>query len=265
MSMKIKIKLFPFLASGIMLCIVAICFITRPLMSNVFHSEQCACAPLEIVVELNEKIYSVIYTKNSPAFKYYNLEKNITPDLVGEYLGEYETPVDNNRNEIFKIYSYKKCETTQYDWMPILILEDSNGKFYHAIIGSPFDPQNQTAQEVLTVYGIKSAQDIVSIENKYGTEISDIDFIKKFYDGLFTKEFCGDAEMREYVYQNTGLPKHEVTKLYSKYADDTVTLKLKLKNGLVTHVTYTSHNFVKIDHHLYFKVDDSWLDLVAVM
>ncbi len=248
---------------SLILCVAVVLFcIAAFVIPNAFQNELCACAPIEVVVDLNDKIYSVVDSKKSPAFKDYDLEKKITPDLIGEFLGEYETVVDTDRLETFKLFRYNKCETTQYDWMPRLILEDSSGKLYHACIGSHFDAQLQTAEEVLSVYGIHSAQDILSISNRRGHEISEPDFIEKFYEGLFTKEAFGYDQVQEYINKNKDIPENEANELDSKYADTTKSLKVKLTNGLVTYVTFTSHNFVGIDHHLYFKVDDSWLELV---
>ncbi len=41
-------------------------------------------------------------------------------------------------------------------------------------------------------------------------------------------------------------------------------LKIVLSNGLVLGAGFTSHNYVEVDNSLYFKVNDSWLDLVSV-
>lgn len=233
---------------------IAACFallIIMPFINNVSQDFQKKyLVPIEVVIELNDKLYSVVNSDKSPAFENCDLEKNITPDLVGEYLGDYETSIDNdNKRDTFKIYRYQKCEVTEYNWVPRLIVEDSKGEFYHALIGSPI----YTPQEVLTVYGIHSAKDIISVSNIKGFEISDSNFISEFYNGLFTKEPYGNDKMQEIVYQSTGLPEKKVNRL-----------KVKLKNGLVIGVTYTSRNFVEVDRVLYFGVDDSWLELVSV-
>lgn len=221
--------------------------------------------PCEIVVELNNKIYSVVNTKESPAYKNYNLEKNITSELLGEYLGENTVQIDNEGNEdTFKMYQYSKAPQTKYSWFPRIVVESSNGNYYHALIASVFNDKEQTPSEILTVYGLLSADDIVSIENEKGKKTTDKEFIEIFYNGIFTKEYGGHDFLQENVYQNTGIDESDIGELYAKYADDNICLKVELRNHLVIGVVFTSHNYVSVDHDLYFKVDDSWLDLVSI-
>lgn len=222
-------------------------------------------APFEIEVELNNKFYSVVYTKQSPAYEKYNLEKNITPELLGEYLGETTVKIDKEGNkDTFKLYKYSKAPQTQYDWYPRIVVESSDGSYYHALIGSVFNDKYQTAIEVLTVYGLLSADDIVGIENEKGKEITSREFIEKFYNGIFTKEYGDNDFLQENVYQNTGVNESKINKLYHKHADDMVYLKVELANGLIIGVDFTSHNFVRVGNDLYFRVDDSLLELVSV-
>lgn len=221
--------------------------------------------PLEIVVELNNKIYSVVNTKDSPTYKNYNLEKNITSELLGEYLGETTIQIDNEGNkDTFKLYQYSKAPQTEYNWYPRIVVESSNGNYYHALIGSVFNGKEQTPIEILTVYGLLSSDDIVSIENEKGKKITDKEFIENFYNGIFTNEYGDNDFLQKNVYQNTGIDESEINELYRKHADDMVNLKVELANGLIIGVDFTSHNFVRVDHGLYFRVDDSCLDLVSI-
>ncbi len=220
--------------------------------------------PIEIRLKFNDKYYSVIYTDKSPAYKNYNLEKNITADIIGDYLGEKTIRInDEGDKETFKIYRYKNAPITKYNWSPRLILENEKGKYYHAMNGSIFDEKTQTADEILSVYGLRSAKDIVSIENEKGKKITDPDFIEKFYNGLFTKEYGGDEFLND-MYLNADVDESKIDELYRKHADNTVFLKLTLLNGLVLKVNFTIHNYVEVDHSLYFKVGDDWIDLVSI-
>lgn len=227
------------------------------------------CAPSEVVLEINDKLYCLVNTKQSPvydnynAYEIYNLEKEITSDMIGAYLGEYTTQIDNDgHKDTFKMYRYINCPITDYDWMPRIIAESSDGHYYHALIGSVF--YEMTSEEVLTVYGISSAKSIVSIENKSGEKITDSAFIEAFYNGLFTSEYGGNDFLQENVYQNTGIDESDIDQLYTKYADNTVYLKVILSNGLVIDVDFSSHNYATVGNSLYFKVDDAWLDLVSL-
>lgn len=221
-------------------------------------------APREVVLILNDKAYSVVYAKESPAYDNFNLEEEITSAMIGEYLGECTEYNEEEKEETYKMYRYTNCPVTQYDWMPRIIAESSEGDYYHALIGSVFNETKQTSQEVLTVYGISSAESIVSIENEGGKKITDRAFIDAFYNGLFTSEYGGNDFLQENVYQNTGIDESEIDKLYTKYADAMVYLKARLSNGLVIHIDFTTHNFANVGNGLYYKVDDQWLDLVSV-
>ncbi len=232
---------------------------------NKSNFEEDAFEPIEVVLELNGKLYSVVNTDKSIAYNNYNLEKEISSNLLGECLGEKDIAIaDTGEKDTFEIYRYKNAPITKYNWFPRIILKSSDGKVYHALIGSTFDEDEQTPNEVLTVYGLLSSNDIVSIENEGGKIITDTTFIDKFYKGLFTKEYGGNNFLQENVYQNIGIDESEIDELYSKYADDNIRLKVKLKNGLVIGVQFTSHNYVEVDHGLYFKVNDDWLDLVSL-
>lgn len=216
-------------------------------------------APPEVVLILNDKEYGVVYAKDSPAYGNFNLEEEITSDMIGEYLGEYTTYNEEEKEETYKMYRYTNCPVTEYDWMPRIIAESSDGDYYHAL-GWSF----KTSEEVLTVYGISSAESIVSIENDSGKKITDRAFIDAFYNGLFTSEYGGNDFLQENVYQNTGIDESEINKLYTEYGNGMVYLKTILANGLVIHIDFTTHNYVEVGNGLYFKVDDEWLDLVSV-
>lgn len=220
-------------------------------------------APPEVALILNDSAYSVVYPKESPAYDNFDLEEEITSAMIGEYLGECTENNEEEKEETFKMYRYTNCPVTQYDWMPRIIAEDSDGDYYHAL-GWSFDETKQTSEEILTVYGISSSKSIVSIENKGGKKVTDRAFIDAFYNGLFTSEYGGNDFLQENVYQNTGIDESEIDKLYTKHADAMVYLKAILSNGLVIDVDFTTHNFVEAGNGLYFKVDDEWLDLVSI-
>lgn len=240
------------------LLLIAIPFTTH------FFKEHDKLLPLEIALNLNDKIYSLVNTDKSPAYKNYNLEKEINSDVLGKYLGETTVQIDIEKEDTFKLYAYKNAPITKYNWFPRIIAESSGGQYYHALIGSVFDEEKQTASEVLVVYGISSPRDIVSIENEKGSKVTDKNFIEEFYNGLFTKEYGGNDFLQENVYQNTGIDESKIGNLYSKHADDNVNLKVELSNGLVMGIKFTSHNYVEVDPGLYFKVDDSWIELVSI-
>ncbi len=222
-------------------------------------------ADWECIVEYNDKIYSVVTASNSSAYENYNLEEIITASLLGDYLGKQTTQIDNDGNMMtYKIYTYRNAATTSYGWYPRLILENVEGEYFHALIGSVFEPDNQTAAEVFTVYGLSSSDDIVSIENEDGYRITDKDFITQFYHGIFTQEYGGEDFLQENVYENTGLDESEIGELYSTYADHVVSLKVTLKNGLVMGIDFTSHHYIELDHRLFFKVDDETLLLLDI-
>ncbi|NCC84242.1 MAG: hypothetical protein EOM03_08970 [Clostridia bacterium] len=243
----------------------ALLLIAVPFTSHFFNDQEKSPYPLEIVLNLNDKMYSLVNTDKSPAYENYNLEKQITPGMLGEYLSEMTVQIDNDGNkDTFKLYRYNNAPITEYNWFPRIIAESSDDVYYHALIGSGFNEEKQTAAEVLTVYGLLSARDIVSIENEQGKKIIDKNFIEQFYNGLFTKEYGGNDFLQENVYQNTGIDESEIGDLYSKHADDMIYLKIELSNGLVISTNFTSHNYVEVDHGLYFRVNDSWLDLVSV-
>lgn len=243
----------------------ALLLIAVPFTSHFFNEQDKSPCTLEIVFNLNDKMYSLVNTDKSPAYENYNLEKEITSDMLGEYLSERTVQIDNDGNkDTFKLYRYKNDPITEYNWFPRIIAESSDGVYYHALIGSVFNEEKQTAAEVLTVYGLLSARDIVSIENEQGKKIIDKNFIEEFYNGLFTKEYGGNDFLQENVYQNTGIDESEIGDLYSKHADDMIYLKIEMTNGLIISTNFTSHNYVKVDHGLYFKVNDRWIDLVSV-
>lgn len=243
----------------------ALLLIAVPFTSHFFNEQEESPCTLEIVFNLNDKMYSLVNTDKSPAYENYNLEKEITSDMLGEYLSERTVQIDNDGNkDTFKLYRYKNTPITEYNWFPRIIAESSDGVYYHALIGSVFNEEKQTAAEVLTVYGLLSTRDIVSIENEQGKKIVDKNFIEEFYNGLFTKEYGGNDFLQENVYQNTGIDESEIGDLYSKHADDIIYLKIELTNGLVISTNFTSHNYVEVDHGLYFKVNDRWIDLVSV-
>ncbi len=218
----------------------------------------------EVVLELNDKAYGVIDYPESIAYSNYNLEKEITPDIVGDYLGESIVRIDAETEAVFKVYQYINAPVTEYDWYPRLIIESPEGDYYHTLIGSRFYEDEQTSDEVLEVYGFTSENSIISIENKSGKKIIDRDFIKLFYNGLITETYGDYHIVGENVYQNSGIDESEIDQLYTKYADDRVYLKVVLKNGLVIPVDFTSHNYVEVGNGLYFQVDDSWLELVSI-
>ncbi len=225
---------------------------------------------LEVVAEWNGKLYSVVNDPDSDAFDNYNLEENITRDLLGDVLGSQELVIQNDENgtvtDQFTLYRYAKAPVTRFDWYPRMIVEDSAGNFYHAIIGSCFDADTQTPEEVFGVYGLSSEEDIavikrVGYENK---KITERDYINKFYQGLMTDDWGDNEFLQKNVYQNTGLDEQEVINtLYPKYADDAVSLIVELKNGLCLDVNFSSHNYVNVFNELYFRVEDSWLTLVS--
>ncbi len=161
-----------------------------------------------MIFELNDKIYSIIDTQKSPAYSHYNLEKVITPDILGGYLGKTTIQVDYEGNmDTFKLYNYNNAPITEYNWYPRIIAENSKGNYYHALIGSFFNEKKQTADEVLTVYGLLSSNDIVSIENQKGKKITDKDFIDEFYNGLFTKQYGGNDFLHKMYIKILGLMK----------------------------------------------------------
>lgn len=248
-----------------MVACFALLLIVVPYTSHFFNEQDKSPYPVEIVLNFNDKMYSLVNTDKSPAYENYNLEKQITPDMLGEHLSEMTVQIDNDGNkDTFKLYRYNNAPITEYNWFPRIIAESSDGVYYHALIGSVFNEEKQTAAEVLTVYGLLSARDIVSIENKQGKKITDKNFIEEFYNGLFTKEYGGNDFIQKNVYQNTGIAESEIGDLYRKHADEKIYLKIELSNGLVIGTNFTSHNYVEVDHGLYFKANDSWLDLVSV-
>ena len=229
----------------------------------------------ETMVELNDKLYSVVIDKNSEAYENYNLEKVITDELIGEELGSQEIIINNTEEETvkdnFKIYAYTKNPKTNYDWYPRIIVGDSKGNYYHALIASAFNANKQTLEEVFEAYGLSSANDIKTIKlkkdkwhNYREKEINDREFIKEFYNGLVNKTWGDNDFLQENVYQNTGIDEANIDKLYTKYADDSVYLIVELNNGLCLDLSFTSHNYVEVFHSLYIEVDDSWLELVSI-
>ena len=224
----------------------------------------------EITVILHDKIYSVINNSKSDAYDNYNLEKNITPDLIGKELGTQEIIIQNDKNEsvkdLFTLYQYTKVSKTKFDWYPRIIVKDSKGNYYHAIIGSCFDEDKSTPDEIFEVYGLKSYKDIKSIKHRKdcgNKRITDKNFIKKFYQGLITDNWGDNDFLQKNVYQNTNIDEKNINSLYTKYADDTVFLIVELENGLCLDVSFTSHNYVNVFHDLYFKVENDWLNLVS--
>ena len=238
---------------------------------NVSDQDKDGLLPLEVVAELNDKLYSIVTNPKSDAFDNYNLEKEITPDLIGEELGTQELVIQNDENgavtDLFTLYRYAKAPVTKYNWYPRIIVKDSEGNFYHAIIGSSFEADTQTPDEVLDVYGLNSPEDIQAVKQRkgYGNKrITDNDFIQEFYQGLITDNWGDNDFLQKNVYQNTGLDEQDlIDKLYPKYADDSVFLVVELKNGMCLDIHFSSHHYVEVFHDLYFKVDDDWLALVS--
>ena len=253
-------------------CLCLIIGLGIPFMiQSIFDQDKDGITSLEVVAELNGKLYSIVTNPKSDAFDNYNLEKEITPDLIGEELGSQELVIQNDENgavtDLFTLYRYTKTPVTKYDWYPRIIVKDSEGNFYHAIIGSNFKADTQTPDEVLEVYGLNSSEDIQAVKQRkdYGDKrITDTGFIQEFYQNLITDNWGDNDFLQKNVYQNTGLDEQElIDKLYPKYADDSVFLIVELKNGMCLNVHFSSHHYVEVFHDLYFKVDDDWLTLVS--
>ncbi len=146
-------------------------------------------------------------------------------------------------------------------------MKDSEGNFYHAIIGSCFEADTQTSDEVLEVYGLNLPEDIQAVKQRkdyVNKRITDNDFIQEFYQGLITDNWGDNDFLQKNVYKNTGFDEQDlIDNLYPKYADDSVFLVVELKNGLCLDVYLSSHHHVEVFHDLYFELEDDWITLVC--
>ena len=89
-----------------------------------FNEQDKSPYPVEIVLNFNDKMYSLVNTDKSPAYENYNLEKQITPDMLGEHLSEMTVQIDNDGNkDTFKLYRYNNAPITEYNWFPRIIAE----------------------------------------------------------------------------------------------------------------------------------------------
>ncbi len=92
------------------------------------------------------------------------------------------------------------------------------------------------------------------------------------YKKYIENRFFYEEEVKEYNYDLFTNCKYNLLNAFSTILKNVWRLGfkekilfVKLSNGLVLNVKFTSHNYVEVFHGLYFKVDDSWLNLVSIL
>ena len=219
------------------LCLMLVASI--PFVSNIYQQKDPSYA--YDIVEFNGAYYEILDKDNAKILKEYNLPKEITSDMVGDFVG---TSLDDKGNET-KRFMHEYVPYSDAEQKAVYVLKEGE-KYSFALFCNYIyknDSEYTEASEMFALYGVNNAEDIASITMD-GKTIKDAGEIKEFFDSLYNAYGMGNDEYQENIFQRMEEDKQQA--LAIELADSAIEIKIVTKAGIViNHIRhYPTINYV---------------------
>lgn len=219
------------------LCLMLVAII--PFVSNIYQHKD----PVEPhdIVEFNGAYYEILDKENAKILKEYNLPKEITSDMVGDFVG---ASLDDKGNET-KRFIHEYVPYSDAEQKAVYVLKEGE-KYSFALFCNYIykdDSEYTEASEMFALYGVDNAEDIASITMD-GKTIKDAGEIKAFFDALYNAYGMGNDEYQENIFQRMDEDKQQA--LAIELADSAIEIKIVTEAGIViNHIRhYPTINYV---------------------
>lgn len=232
-------------------CLTLVVMVSIPFVSNIHQQKDPSYA--YDIVEFNGAYYEILDKDNAKILKEYNLPKEITSDMVGDFVG---VCLDDKGNET-KRYMYEYVPYSDADQKVVYVLK-AGEKYSFALFCNYIyktDSEHTEASEMFALYGVCSAEDIATITMGDKT-IKDAGEIKVFFDSLYGSYAMGNEEYQKNIFQNMAEDKQQA--LAIELADSAIEIKIVTKAGVVINRIrhYPTINYVSWALN-YYNVDAS--------
>lgn len=219
------------------LCLMLVASI--PFVSNIHQQKDPAKA--YDIVEFNGAYYEILDKDDAKILKEYNLPKEITSDMVGDFVG---ASLDDKGNET-KRFMHEYVPYLDAEQKAVYVLKEGE-KYSFALFCNYIykdDSEYTEASDMFALYGVDNAEDIASITMD-GKTIKDAGKIKEFFDSLYNAYGMGNAEYQENIFQRMEEDKQQA--LAIELADSAIEIKIVTKAGVViNHIShYPTINYV---------------------
>lgn len=193
------------------------------------------------VIIYNNAYYTPII-RDDKVLEMHNLPVKITKNMVGEYLGYFES---DNKNPPFESKDIKLYKYNAIDVPAVILAEDHNGEYYFALFGNHILSDGDDHVEISSIcetFGIRNEKDIISFglsdsrRNKDIHYISDRNSINNFYNAYCSLVGISNDEFNARVFND--MDEAERQALATSLADENQGLYIKLNNGLIIPMNY---------------------------
>jgi hypothetical protein len=220
-------------------CLCLMLVASMPFVSNI-HQQKDPVEPIDVVV-FNGAYYEILDKDNAKILKEYNLPKEITSDMVGDFVG---ASLDDTGNET-KRFMHEYVPYSDAEQKAVYVLKEGE-KYSFALFCNYIyknDSEHTEASEMFALYGVDNAEDIASITMD-GKTIRDAGEIKEFFDSLYNAYGMGNDEYQENIFQRMDEDKQQA--LAIELADSAIEVKIVTKAGVViNHIRhYPTINYV---------------------
>ena len=232
MSVKKKTNTVWFKWATIAACLCLILVASIPFIANIYQPKD----PVEPhdIVEFNGAYYEILDKDNAKILKEYNLPKEITSNMVGDFVG---ASLDDKGNET-KRFMHEYVPYLDAEQKAVYVLKEGE-KYSFALFCNYIykdDSEYTEASDMFALYGVDNAEDIASITMD-GKTIKDAGKIKEFFDSLYNAYGMGNDEYQENIFQRMDEDKQQA--LAIELADSEIEIKIVTKAGVV--INHISH------------------------
>ena len=218
--------------------------------------------------EFNGKFYEAVDTPE--VLEKYGLPSKITEDVAGGHVSYLKADDD-----LGYVCTVSQTDIELYQYAPaacdgVYVLRD--GETWYAALFCNFyqfdSNTNCSLTELYRVYGIESADDIVSItetdnsSTEVGSPVIERQEIREFYDMTTALASYGNDDFQAEVF--SGIPEEMQQEAHSAFADDRRNLRIKTKGGLRFFIAFfPDYDWIYGGGTMsYFRIDDrmrGWL------
>ena len=228
-------KWMPALAACLAIAVIV------PFIGNMFRGNGGSDGPEDILEDMKNLEFNGCYyeaSDNPEVLARFGLPEKLTPDLAGGHVSYLESNGPGYLESAVKT----DIELLQYAADPcrgVYIIND-RGHYYAAIFCNFIlvtDDASVELSELYRIYGIKSADDIVSIAEKdrnrnkiIGKAVTDPSAIQDFFRITSSLVPNSNSEFQAKVFD--GIPEEEQQKKHTAFADDHHSIQIETSSGL---------------------------------
>lgn len=230
-------------------CFVLVLAIGFPFAKDLFISpDHKDIVDSVMLIEYDDAYWEIIEDPNS--IKKFGLEKEIAEDVIGNHIVYFQKDVpEAERSNYIVTDEENNIELLEYTPAPfkaVRIFRDGD-KYYYALFCNYLVETNESLpiQDAFAVYGIKEAEDIVSITpiksdntlEANGKEITDSVIIGDFFNEISVLTAFSFDDYHELVYADELKELESAggdvgSEIYTRVADDRKDIVIETKDGL---------------------------------